>query len=233
MTTFILVHGAFHGGWAWDEVANRLRQQGHDVYAPTLVGCAERAAEGGPNVSLCDHIDEVAALIDSGLRDVVLVGHSVGGMTVTGAADRCHDRVKALVYLDALVPVSGQSARDFIPQEMFNGALQAMHLQGDCRRMPMIYPVGKFVDFTGEAAEAFHARLTPQPFLTFVEPVFLRHRPIARRVFVYCSGVPFGLFDGFAAHAQSSPDWTYFDMPTPHDAMIVAPDAVCQALTTK
>ena len=231
MTAFVLVHGAFHGGWCWDDVVARLEAAGHTAHAPTLFGLAERADTAGRTVSLRDHVEEVVTLIEQAdLRDVVLVGHSLGGMVVTAVADRCRDRIARLVYLGAFVPVSGQSARDFIPEAMYAGALQAVHLLGGGTFLPVIFPVAKFVDYEGAAAAQFMARLTSQPFLTFVEPVFLRHPPVARRTFIYCSKVPFGLFDDFAKGARSAEGWTYVDLPTSHDAMILEPEAVTHHL---
>lgn len=231
MTAFVLVHGAFHGGWCWDAVAQRLCAAGHVVYAPTLDGLADRAAAAAGTITLSDHIGQVARLIEEqDLRDVVLVGHSLGGMVVTGVADRCRERIAHLVYLDAFVPLSGQSARDFIPPPMYEAALRAVHELGGGTVLPVIFPVAKFVDFTGDAADAFMGRLTPQPFLTFVEPVYLRHPPVARRTFIYCSKVPFGLFDGFADIARNDDRWVFVDLPTSHDAMILEPDALAALL---
>lgn len=231
MTALVLVHGAFHGGWCWDAVAARLRAAGHQVYAPTLDGLAERASSPAAHVSLYDHIAEVVRLIEGeDLRDIVLVGHSLGGMVVTGVADMCRDRIAHLVYLDAFVPTSGQAARDFVPDAMYAAALAAVHTLGAGRVLPVIFPATKFVDYTGEAAAAFMAQLTPQPFLTFVEPVFLRHPPVARRTFIYCSKPAFGLFDAFAEQARTSSDWSFVDLPTAHDAMILEPDLVARQL---
>src|SRR5579862_2720944 len=105
MATYVLVHGGGHGGWCYDKVAALLRTAGQTVFTPSLTGLAERADELSPDVDLDTHIDDIASLIrDHDLRDVILVGHSYGGMVITGAADRAHDRVGKLVYLDAANP---------------------------------------------------------------------------------------------------------------------------------
>ncbi len=107
---FVLVHGTFHGGWCWQRVADRLRRAGSCVYTPTLAGLAERACELSAAIGLESHVADLASLLlDNDLYDVVLVGHSYGGMVVTGAADRCRERIRTLVYLDATIPVSAMS----------------------------------------------------------------------------------------------------------------------------
>src|SRR3546814_883276 len=113
MTTFVLVHGAWHGGWCWVRVADRLRAAGHAVFAPTLTGLADRSHLLAPTVGLQTHIRDVAGLILwEELRDVVQVGHSYGGMVITGAADRVAERIRTLAFVDAFTPQHRQSAFD-------------------------------------------------------------------------------------------------------------------------
>ena len=103
--TFVLIHGASHGGWCYDRVAAILRSQGHRVFAPTLAGLAERVAMDARRINLTTHINEVVALFErEDLSDVVLCGHSYGGMVIAGVADRIPDRIGNLVFLDAVVP---------------------------------------------------------------------------------------------------------------------------------
>jgi pimeloyl-ACP methyl ester carboxylesterase len=231
MTDFVLVHGAFHGGWCWEQLGKLLVAAGHRVHAPTLAGCAERADEPHAAISLKTHIDEVVALIEGhDLDDVVLVGHSLGGMVITAVADRCRDRIARLVYLDAFVPRSGEAARDLTPPAMQNATLQAVHVHGGGVSLPVVFPSSKFVRSQGQAVTDFMARLTPQPFLTFAEPVYLANPPVEHRTYIYCSGVPFGLFDGYAEAARNDPSWAFHDLPTAHDAMIEDPGAVAAIL---
>src|SRR5262245_23316915 len=114
MTTFVIVHGAWGGGWEWSPVADILRGHGHRAFTPTLTGMGERAhlSQGEP-VGLGTHIDDIVAVLEfERLRDVVLCGASYGGMPATGAADRAADRIRLLMYIDGLVPVPGQQAVD-------------------------------------------------------------------------------------------------------------------------
>jgi pimeloyl-ACP methyl ester carboxylesterase len=113
MATYVLVHGGGHGGWCYQRVARLLRAAGHEVYTPTMTGVGERSHLVGPEVDLDLHIRDIVAVLDyDDLRDVILVGHSYGGMVVTGVADRAADRVGKLVYLDAANPRNGQSLVD-------------------------------------------------------------------------------------------------------------------------
>lgn len=114
MTTYVLIAGACHGGWYYEPITARLRAQGHQVHAPTL------SADG----NLREHVEQVLALLD-GLDDVVLAGHSYGGMVITGAADRVPEKIKSLVYVDALVPRDGQSAWDLV-----HGFWRAWYIDG-------------------------------------------------------------------------------------------------------
>src|SRR5262245_44663374 len=113
MATFVLVHGGGHGGWCYSKVARLLRAQGHDVYTPTLTGLGERSHLVSPAVDLDMHVHDVVQVLHyEDLRDAILVGHSYGGMVITGVADRAADRIGKLVFLDAANPVNGQSLVD-------------------------------------------------------------------------------------------------------------------------
>lgn len=113
---YVLVHGSFVGAWCWSRVVPLLEAAGHEVYAPTLTGVGERAGEATPEVGLLSHIDQITSLVEANdLRDVVLVGHSYGGMVVAGVAGRVPERIAGIVYVDAFVPNPGQSALDILP----------------------------------------------------------------------------------------------------------------------
>ncbi len=107
--TFVLVHGTWLGGWIWTEVADRLRALGHRVYTPTLTGCGERHHLIGPDVGLETHIRDITGVIDwEGLDEVILVAHSFSGIAATGAADRRRERIRRIVFFDALIPAPGR-----------------------------------------------------------------------------------------------------------------------------
>lgn len=106
MSTYILIHGSWLGGWSWDDISSRLQEAGHSVEAPTLAG----------DGTLTDHIGEVVEIIDAHIgEDVILVGHSYAGMVITGASHARPDAVSEAIYLDAFMPEEGQCAFDVIP----------------------------------------------------------------------------------------------------------------------
>jgi pimeloyl-ACP methyl ester carboxylesterase len=115
MTTFVLLHGAYQGGWIWNPTAERLRAQGHLVFAPTLDGCAERRHALRPGITTETHGDEIAAILfHNDLNDVVLVGTSMGGMVMARAAERARERVARLVFADALALLDGEKVGDIV-----------------------------------------------------------------------------------------------------------------------
>jgi len=115
MATYVLVHGAYQGGWIWKPVAQRLRALGHEVYAPTLDGCAERQDQVRPGITVGTHAHEVARLMFyEDLEDVVLVGTSSGGMVICRAAELARDRIARLVFVDALALLPGERVADIV-----------------------------------------------------------------------------------------------------------------------
>jgi pimeloyl-ACP methyl ester carboxylesterase len=118
MANFVLVHGAWIGGWCWRPNAQALRRAGHEVFTPTLTGLGERSHLMNPTINLDTHITDIVNVIKyEELSDVVLVGHSYGGMVVTGVADKLPEKIASLVYLDAFVPENGQSLAELAPPE--------------------------------------------------------------------------------------------------------------------
>src|ERR1700726_1499816 len=110
MATFVLVHGAWHGGWCWQKLIPFLEEASHEVYAPTLTGLAERASELSPDVGLDTHIQDIVGLLEEkNLHGVILVGHSYGGMVITGVVERGPGRIGPPGYLGIFVPRGGAS----------------------------------------------------------------------------------------------------------------------------
>ena len=134
MTIFVLVHGTTAGGWVWKDIAQPLRDAGHDVYTPTLTGLGERVHLATREVGLDTHITDIVNVLRfEELRDVVLVGHSYAGMVITGVADREPARIRELVYFDALVPEDGESAVDVTgrrPAEIWRSECGSMATAG-------------------------------------------------------------------------------------------------------
>ena len=121
MATYVLVHGAYQGGWIWKPVAQRLRAAGHEVYAPTLEGCGERHDQVRDGITVGTHAHEVARLLFyEDLQDVVLVGTSSGGMVICRAAELARDRIARLVFVDALALLSGERVGDIVNRPAAN-----------------------------------------------------------------------------------------------------------------
>src|SRR5947208_7876814 len=140
-TTFVLVHGAWHGGWCWIKVTRLLTDAAHVVHTPTLTGLGERAHLARPEIDLEAHIQDIVAVLEAEeLRNVVLVGHSYAGMVITGVAARVPNRIASLVYLDAFVPEAGRSLLSYQPPERAEAMRSAATREGEGWRIPPFPP---------------------------------------------------------------------------------------------
>ena len=210
MTTFILVPGMWHGGWSFKPITTALRELGHVVHPLTLTGISERSHLLNGGVNLETHIADVTALLEvEDLIEVVLVGHSYGGMVITGAADRAPDRVRALVYLDAVVPADGDSQWSLVTDREREW-YQDVEMNG--------YAV-KPLSFLDD-------RTTAHPLASVFQPLRLTTglRHIERREYVYASNwngpSPFTAVSQALRHDEN---WTVHDLKTGHNIMGEAP----------
>lgn len=233
MATYVLVHGGGHGGWCYQRVARLLRAAGHDVDTPTLTGLGERAHLLGPHVDLDLHIRDVVAVLDSeDLRDVILVGHSYGGMVITGVADRAADRVGRLVYLDAATPVNGQSLVD-VAGPVIN-AVRPMGTTLDGIELVLLPApdAGLLYGVTDPADLAWMAeRLTPHPWRCFEQPLRLINEAALSAIpqyHVICSSTLPTRDRALMAKAQA--EGRLWQIDTGHDLMITEPRLVGDAL---
>jgi pimeloyl-ACP methyl ester carboxylesterase len=232
MSTFVIVHGAFGGGWEWTPVADLLRQFGHQVFTPTLTGMGERA-HLGTNVGLRTHVDDVVAVLEfEELTSVVLCGASYGGMAVTGAADRVPDRVAQVIYIDALVPSGGQSGLDLLPREFEQVVRRSAADDGLVPVPTAILPPAGIIDERLRAA--YVSRLRPQPAATFTEPLDLTGAvETLPRAFLRCTrGVIEMGPDPIAPMAERAraAGWPYRELDTPHDPHLFDPTATAAVL---
>jgi pimeloyl-ACP methyl ester carboxylesterase len=230
--TFVLVHGAWHGGWCWAKVARLLRDSAQDVYTPTLTGLGERAHLARPDVDLETHIQDVVAVLESEeLRGVTLVGHSYAGMVITGAAARLSGRIAHMVYLDAFVPETGKAAFDYLGER--GGMLrQLVASQGEGWKIPPL-PPERFGVSSQRDTEWLNKHLTPQPLKTFEQPLPAAGGEKLKRTYVYCSKPATGTFDQFAERLRDDRKWTFHDVKTGHDAMVTAPGEIAKILMAK
>jgi pimeloyl-ACP methyl ester carboxylesterase len=226
VANFVLVHGAWHGGWCWRFVRPLL--EGHAVFAPSLTGLGERKHLARPDIDLETHIADVVSLLEmEDLSEVILVAHSYGGMVVTGAADRVPARIARLVYLDAFVPEDGKCLLDYVVPERAARMREEGEKAGSVAPPPLsLWGVTKpeHIDFI-KPREARH------PFGTMVQKIRLagaaRSLP---KTFIYCSSPATGSFDQFAAKYRGAPGWRFHELATGHDAMILVPGRVAELL---
>ena len=227
MATYVLVHGAWHGGWCWNEVARELRAAGHDVFAPTSSGLAERARLA-PWADLTGHIEELGALMYfADLREVILVGHSYAGLVISGAAARASARITRLVYLDAFIADDGQSLYDLLRPER-------RKVYDDSTVDGLIAaPPPDLFGVTGEPAAWVSDRLTGQPAQTWKEPLSLPSEPPLPRQYIRCTQGPLtASFAPFAQRLRDTAGWDVVDFDTGHDAMITRPLDLAALLAT-
>jgi pimeloyl-ACP methyl ester carboxylesterase len=235
MATFVLVHGAMHGGWCWKRVTPHLHAAGHDVYTPTLTGLGERAHLLTPEVDLATHIQDVVNLLFyEDLRDVVLVGHSLAGMVIPGVADIARDRVGQLVFLAAAVPKAGQSFADSFPDIYGAVAVNAVDVAG----VRVVPPFARELFATWwhitdtDDLDWLEIHLSPQPLAVLTGALELS-RDIGQLpcCYIRCVGPP-GTPDPPDADADRARalGWDMHELQTGHNAAVTAPRELADLL---
>jgi len=227
--TFLLVHGAWGGGWHWRRVADRLRSRGHAVFAPTLTGLGERVHQLHAGVDLSLHVADVLGVVKyESLDGIVLAGHSYGGFVISGVAEAIRDRIRSIVFVDAFVPGDGEALVDIVQpavQEIIRGAQS---------RGETTVPVRDAAAFRmNEKDRAWADSLAnPQPIGTFLEKIRLtgaRDR-IAKKTYIRAAGYPNVSFDRFHARAKADPSWRTYEVDCGHHIMIDAPERLTEIL---
>jgi pimeloyl-ACP methyl ester carboxylesterase len=232
VATYVLVHGGGHGGWCYQRVARILRASGHEVYCPTMTGLGERSHLLTPDINLDTHItDSVNVLVYEDLRDVILAGHSYGGMVITGVADRALDRVGQLVYLDAALPVNGESLADVAPAIMAEAKSSGRVVDG----VELVTFPDYLLQHMGvtrpEDLAWMRDKLSPQPWKTFEQPLRLADESAVKRIprtIVNCTPT-LGLEMQLHRERLFDADRVW-EIDTGHDLMITEPGAVAEML---
>lgn len=230
MSTYVLVHGAWRGGWIWKRVRRELQARGHEVFTPTLTGVGERSHLLTPQVNLETHIADVINLIRwEELSDVVLCGHSYAGCVVSGAADRMPEKIGALVYLDAFVPEDDQSLHDTLPPEARNEQLEAVRKVGDGWKMPPIPP--EVFNVNAQDRHWLVRQSTMHPLACFQQPLRLTGaiNRIGDITYILATGWGPSPFPQFYDKAKAK-GWKTLTMTCGHDVMLDRPQELAQEL---
>jgi pimeloyl-ACP methyl ester carboxylesterase len=231
-STYVLVHGAWHGGWCWDAVARILRSHGPRVFTPTLSGLGERAHLLSPEIDLQVFVQDVVDVFERhDLSEVILVGHSFGGTTLIGAADRVPQRIRQLVFLDAVVLSAGETAFSRLAPEIVAARTKLAMETSNGLTIP-VPPASAFGVFEADQVALLERHCTPHPLKTFDDPMVLKGPPggALPKVYIQCVDPVYGPLQSSRDFVKTQKDWTWDEIASGHDAMISAPDALAEKL---
>jgi pimeloyl-ACP methyl ester carboxylesterase len=227
--TYVLVHGAWHGGWCWRRVADLLTAKGHKVFAPTMTGLGERSHLLDKTVNLATHVTDIVNVVTwEDLKDIVLVGHSYGGMIISGVAEQMAPAIGSIVFLDAFMPDTGGSLAELASQpvrEAISGAVQ----KGDIALKAVPAAVFRVNDKDQPWVDAM---CTSHPLATLTDKISVtgaRER-IGKKAYVRAKGYPSVAFDAAHARLQAAEGWRVYDLPCGHDAMVDMPERLSEIL---
>jgi pimeloyl-ACP methyl ester carboxylesterase len=238
MATFLLVHGAWHGGWCYKRVAARLRAAGHEVYTPTLTGLGERTHLMNRTVNLDTHVHDVIGVIRwEELDDIVLCGHSYGGMVISGVADKMPGKIRSIVYLDAFVPANGKSAMDLMSPETQGAFREDAKQNGEGYLMTPI-PAAAFSVNPKDAAWV-DRMCVKHPLACFEQKIARdgESAKIGRRTYILAAGwAPSPALGGVspfvevAERLKRDKEWHVVSVPCGHDVMVDMPGELAELL---
>ena len=226
--TILVCHGAWSGGWSWKKMFPLAQAAGYRMVVPTYTGLGEREHLVNPAIDLETHIQDILGTIRfENLNDIILLGHSYGGMIATGVADRIPGRIKQLIYLDAFVPRDGQSLFDL--NEGGRAHLEASAKNGDGWRIEPLTPPP---DTAAEDLDWITPRRVKMPIKCFQMKLKLQHgEPAMARSYIYAGRItPADTFGPFARHAKSDPAWNYHEIDASHSPNVTAPEALMALL---
>lgn len=229
--TFVLVHGAWHGGWCWQDVENNLEKKDYKVYSPTLTGLGERKHLINEKVNIDTHINDIVNLIEmEDLHDVYLVGHSYAGAVIAGVADRIPERLHKLIFLDAMLVENGQSPISMQPDPVRKVQMENIRKKENFEP----FAVSLFGITNAKQVQWVEARVTPQPFGTFAQTLRLKNvygngLPL---VYIACTDPQLPIMKEMAdkVKVDKSLNWKYLEIATGHDAMLTEPAKLSEML---
>jgi pimeloyl-ACP methyl ester carboxylesterase len=232
--TFVLVHGAWYGGWCWDAVAQALRAQGHRVSTPTCPGLGELAHLLSKDLSLTTFITSIAEHIRyENLSDVTLVGSGFAGVVISGVADRIPHLIKSLVFVDAMVLDSGFSVFEAQPAAITKKRLEQAEREGKGIAIPAP-PASTYGVLDKQTLDWLSERLTPQPLGTYQEKLVLKH-PLGNglpRTYIDCTASPFAPLVDVKKNLKGQAGWNWVELNTHHDPMITEPAILADFLAS-
>jgi pimeloyl-ACP methyl ester carboxylesterase len=230
MATYVLIHGAWQGASTWVFVEEGLRGKGHKVHTPTMSGAGTRQHELNPDITLENHVKDVLGVLEfEDLQDVILVGHSYGGMIITSVAEHAAERLSSLVYVDAFVPRDGQTAFECFPPWLADALIQQADQHGDGWRLPGFEArLDLWALKDGPDRDFVRTKLCDFPMSCFKSPAKLPTQAATRlnRAFIACKAEGYRLgevFEQFAAQARNE-GWRYIELPTGHDCHVEMAD---------
>ena len=231
--TFVLLHGAWHGAWCWRDVAAALRGAGHHVTTPTQTGLGERRHLMSAQITLDTFVDDLVQHLEAEeLEDAILVGHSFGGLAISGAADRVPGRIRHLAYLDSMILEGGQSPWGRMPPAIAAERQAVVDQQGGGLFAPPP-PVEAFgIPADHPRAPLVRRRLTPHPAGTYRSPLRLDH-PVGNglpRTYIACTDPWYAALGWVRDWVKAQPGWGWEEIATGHDAMVTAPEALAELL---
>jgi pimeloyl-ACP methyl ester carboxylesterase len=233
--TYVLVHGAWHGGWCWREVKEALRGMGHRVSTPTQTGVGERKHLLSKDITLGTFIADIINHIEAEeLNDVILVGHSFAGTSITGVTDKIPNRIRHLVYLDSIILENGQSPFSVLPPDVVAARRELVAEQGQGVFIPPPPPTSFGIPENHTSADWVTRRLTPHPVSTFESPMRIDN-PVGNgrpRTYINCTNPVYGPLEETRRWVRRQENWKWQEIATGHDAMVTAPGELSRMLAT-
>lgn len=228
LATVVLAHGAWSSAWAWKKVRPLMAAAGHQFWTPSYTGLGERGHLASPSNDLETHIQDVLGVLRcEDLRDVVLIGHSYGGMVATGVADRARERIAQLIYLDAFVPKDGQALMDFLPEQVRRKMLDGVKAGDGWRVQPNPTPP----DTSPADVQWIMERRLPQSVKCFEQPLGLQAELTLPRAYIACMKyADQGPFGQFAQRFKGDSAWRFFELDASHSPNVTAPQALVDLL---
>ena len=221
---FLLIHGAWHGGWVWNEISDILRYQRYSVSTPTLTGLGEKKHLLSSKITIETFIEDVVNhIIFENLNNIILVGHSFAGSVISGVADRLKDRIQKLIYFDAMILIDGQKPFDITPKETVEQRIELAKKFGNNISIPAP-SADAFGVFDIKKSLLLEEKLTPHPLSAFQSKLILKNEvgngiPLS---YIFCTKPVYKSLES-SREVVRKMKWPIFKLNAGHDAMLTHP----------